>query len=86
MTTEFIVMTACSHGPSGSGYAGRYGKVAVCEIEVGIKPKMISLRARGMIAIVFFQDHLYKGGPKSGYERTLEYAKRKCAEFNECPR
>ena len=36
--TEFIVMTAASHGQAGAGYAGRYRKVALCEVEKGVTP------------------------------------------------
>jgi hypothetical protein len=43
---------------------------------------MISARARGMVRIIELHDHLFIGGPKSGYATTLEYAKRKCAELN----
>ena len=82
MISEFIVMTAASHGLNGSGYAGRFGKVALCEVEAGTRPKMISARALGMVRIIELHDHLYRGGPKSGYATTLEYAKRKCAELN----
>jgi hypothetical protein len=80
--SEFIIMTACSHSLTGSGYAGRHGKVAICEVKAGVKPKMISERAKGMVRIIELHDHLYKGGPKSGYATTLEDAKRKCAELN----
>ena len=41
-TTEFIVMTAKAQMPASC--QGRYGKVAVCEVMVGVRPKMISER------------------------------------------
>jgi hypothetical protein len=39
MISEFIVMTAASHGLNGYGYAGRYGKVALCEVKAGTRPR-----------------------------------------------
>jgi hypothetical protein len=79
---EYIVMTAASHSRTGSGYAGRYGKVALCEVKTGVVPKMISERALGMYFIWELHDHLYIGGPKSAYERTLAKVTKRCAELN----
>ena len=81
--SEFIVITACSHSQSGSGYAGRHGKVALCEVKKGVIPKMISRRAKGMVFIWELHDHLYKGGPKSSYEITLASVTKRCVELNE---
>src|SRR3990167_6719186 len=48
----FIVMTASEKMPSTCW--GRYGKIAVVEVEDGFvgRPKMISTRARGVVRIV----------------------------------
>jgi hypothetical protein len=48
--SEFIVMVASAKSWNGAGYAGRYGKVALCEVAKGVRPKMISRRARGMVS------------------------------------
>ena len=82
MISEFIVMTAASHGFNGYGYAGRYGKVALCEVKAGTRPKMISARARGMVRIIELHDHLFIGGPRSGYEIALAGVTERCAELN----
>jgi hypothetical protein len=47
--TEFIVMTAAAAMPA--SVRARYGKVAVCEVIAGVRPKMISERAKGMVRI-----------------------------------
>jgi len=47
-SSEYIVMTS-----SAQVYGGvRYRNVAVCEVERGVTPKMISQRAKGMVRIV----------------------------------
>jgi hypothetical protein len=80
--SEFIVMTAASHGVNGCGYAGRYGKVALCEVKKGVTPKMISKHAKGMVFIWELHDHLYRGGSRSGYERVLTRMIEKRARLN----
>jgi hypothetical protein len=81
--TEFIVMTAVARGPNGSGYGGRYAKVAICEVKIGVRPKMISSRARGMVFIWELHDHLYIGVRGSGnHQRFLVEAELKCAELS----
>jgi hypothetical protein len=80
--SEFIVMTAASHGVNGCGYAARYRKVARCEVQKGVTPKMISERANGMRFIWELHDHLYKGGSKSAYEIMLTGVIERCARLN----
>jgi hypothetical protein len=50
--TEFIVMTSSAKVPLKARKFGRYLHVAVCEVEAGRRPAMISERARGMVRIV----------------------------------
>lgn len=80
--TEFIVMTAAAFMPASC--MGRYGKVAVCEVYAGIKPKMISERAKGMVRIVALKDKLHagNGGPRTAYAKALADAERLCAALN----
>jgi hypothetical protein len=58
--SEYIVMTASAQMPSSC--KGIYKKVAVCEVEAGVIPKMISERAKGMIRIVALWDKRHAGG------------------------
>ena len=80
--TEFIVMTAAAQMPASC--RSRYGKVAVCEVELGVRPKMISERAKGMVRIVSLRDHLYagQGGPRTAYALAKADAERLCAGLN----
>lgn len=80
--TEFIVMTASAKMQS-SVYA-RYGRVAVCEVEVGVRPKRISERAKGMVRIVSLRNRLYAGlgGPRTAYAIAKADAERLCAGLN----
>ena len=82
MRTEFIVMTAAAVMPASC--RGRYGKVAVCEVIKGVKPKMISERAKGMVRIVSLADKLHagQGGPKTAYALAKVDAERLCAGLN----
>jgi hypothetical protein len=80
MKTNFIVMTAAAKMPSSC--KGHYRKVAVCEVEVGKQPAMISERARGMVRIVELWDRLNVGGPKSAYQLALVDAQRMAIELN----
>lgn len=50
METEYIVMTAKERMPLKC--KGVYRKVAVVQVEKGVKPKMISPRARGVVQVV----------------------------------
>jgi hypothetical protein len=82
MRTEFIVMTAAAQMPASC--RGRYGKVAVCEVETGVRPKMISARAKGMVRIVSLADKLHagQGGPRTAYALAKADAERLCAGLN----
>ena len=80
MTTEYIVMTAAAKMPSTCW--GRYGKVAIAEVTKGIRPKMISERALGMVRIVELHDRLHAIGPGSAFNRTLAAAKIRCEHLN----
>ena len=81
-TTEFIVMTAAAQMPATC--RGRYGKVAVCEVIKGIRPKMISERAKGMVRIVSLADKLHagQGGPRTAYAIAKVDAERLCRGLN----
>ena len=79
-TTEFIVMTASAKMPSSC--RGRYGKVAVCEVEKGVWPKMISDRAKGMVRIVSLRDKLNIGGDRSAYGIAVTDAERLAKGLN----
>lgn len=48
--TEYIVRGAAACMPSSCW--GRYGRVAVLEVERGAQPKMISEHARGVVRVV----------------------------------
>jgi hypothetical protein len=91
--TEFIVMTAASKMPSSC--KGRYGRVAVLEVEAGIKPKMISERARGVVRVVALEDKCNIGGldlkppcatpvpnSRTAYANALRDATRLCEALN----
>jgi len=76
----FIVMTASAKMPSSC--KGRYGKVAVLEVEDGAIPKMISERARGVIRIVSMWDRRNMGGPKSAFQLALAAATQEAKDLN----
>ena len=80
--TEFIVMTAAAQMPATC--RGRYGRVAVCEVLLGTRPKMISERAKGMVRIVSLADRLHagQGGPRTAYSIAKADAERLCAGLN----
>ncbi len=82
MKTEFIVMTAKAQMPASC--RGRYGKVAVCEVEKGVWPKMISERAKGMVRIVSLRDKLHagQGGSGTAYAKAKADAERLAAGLN----
>lgn len=73
MKTEFIVLTAQEKMPASC--FGRYGKVAVCEVEAGTIPKMISGRARGMVRIVETWERRFIGKTnRCAFERAYDEA------------
>jgi len=59
METEYIVEVRQAKMPTTCW--GRYGRVALMEVEAGTKPKMISERARGVVRIVALRDRLFWG-------------------------
>ena len=67
-----------------SSVRARYMKVAVCEVEAGVLPKMISERAKGMVRIVTLADRLHagSGGPRTAYSIAMADAERLCAGLN----
>ena len=77
--TEFIVMTASAKTPT-----GRYGRVAVCEVEAGVRPKRIAERAKGMVRIVTLRNRLHagRGGPRTAYAIAKADAERLCRGLN----
>lgn len=79
MPTEYIVMTATCRG------VGRYKRVAVCEVEQGVTPKLLATRAKGMVRIVVDYGPQRVGTTdKSSYAKALaranNYAKLRNAE------
>ena len=84
--SEFIVMTAIV------GYSHRrcYAKLALCEVQKGVFPKMISERAKGMVCIWELHSGLRKDRLQEGYvdRRKNSYAIKlaevtaRCAELN----
>ena len=82
MNTEFIVMSASAQMPASNRF-GRYGKVALCEVEKGVTPKMISQRARGMVRIVDLRDRLFWGtSSRCAFQKALAELKARAAELN----
>lgn len=67
---KFVVLTASAHMPNSCW--GRYGRIALIELapeyaELGMRPKMISARARGTARVICVWERLHKGGPRSAY-------------------
>lgn len=81
-----IVMTASAKMPSSC--KGRYGKVAVVQLNQhytaqGLRPKMISDRAKGILRIVWQSGPQNMGTtPKCGFQRALAEAHRYAEELN----
>lgn len=59
MVTEFIVMSSAAKMPSSCW--GKYRRVALVEVEKGVRPKMISARAKGVIQIIQTWERLNVG-------------------------
>jgi hypothetical protein len=84
MNTEFIVMTASEKMPSSCW--GKYGRVAVVEVEEGLDdtPKMISERAKGVVRIVENWRRLNVGKTdKCAFRLAEEEAYELCAKLND---
>ena len=80
--TEFVVMTASECMPSSCW--GKYGKVAVVEIEEDADPKMISERARGVVRIVETWRRLNVGTTeRCAFQKALAEANELCDKLNE---
>jgi hypothetical protein len=81
METEYIVMTACAKMPSNCW--GRYGRVAVIEVERGARPAMISQRARGVVKIIRTWERCFDGlTDRCAFARATAEAKALAAELN----
>ena len=59
MRTEFIVISSTAKMPTSCW--GRYRRAALIEMEQGVVPKMISMRARGVVRIVEVREKLHVG-------------------------
>jgi hypothetical protein len=81
MSTEFVVMTSNAKMPT--SVRSRYINVAVCEVERGVYPKMISERARGMVRIVKQWAPAHVGTTeRSASAHAIAEANKLCAELN----
>lgn len=82
MKTHFIVQTAAAFMPSSCW--GKYGKVAILEVEEGIDSvKMISARARGVVRVVRVYDRLSKGKTdRCAFNRALIACQAEAAALN----
>lgn len=81
MITEYIVMSAAAKMPSTCW--GTYRRVAVLEVDIGAKPKMISERARGVVRIVRTWEKLNGGTTeRCAYEQALAAARELARELN----
>lgn len=79
--TEYIVMTAAAYMPSSCW--GRYGRVAVLEVEAGTKPRMISERARGVIRVVATWERQHVGKTeRCAFMRSKAEAEALAAKMN----
>ena len=81
---SYIVMTASESMPASCW--GRYGKVAVVELEAGFsgRPKMISERAKGIKRVVEEWRRLNKGSSlHCAFERAKAEAERLASDLNE---
>jgi hypothetical protein len=81
--TRHIVMTASACMPAKCW--GRYGKVAVVELEPGFegRPAMISERARGVVRIVELWDRMHVGKTdRCAFAVAKAEAEELCNELN----
>jgi hypothetical protein len=84
MKTAYVIKESAAQMPSSNKF-GRYGKIAVMEMECDEsgqprKPAMISERAKGCVRVVEIWDRLSMGtkrpyGPKSAYARAMAEAR-----------
>jgi hypothetical protein len=83
---EFVVLTTVTSYKC----CGAYGNVALCEVEKGVTPKMISQRAKGMRFIWELHTNLRKrdrppwrqSRQHKHYETILAEVTARCAELN----
>jgi hypothetical protein len=81
--TRFIVMEASAKVAGKARQFGRYIHVAVCEVEDGTTPAMISERAKGMVRIVWDSGAVAVGKTeRSAAHRARAEAAAMCAEMN----
>lgn len=81
MNTVYKVLTASAKMPA--SVKARYGKVALCECESGVEPKMISERARGVVRIVTLRDRLFWGTSKrSAFYQAKRELEARAARLN----
>ena len=80
--SRYIVMTASAKMPSSCW--GKYGRVAVVEVEVSApRPKMISRRARGVVRIVETWERCFIGTTdRCAFYRAVAEAEELAARLN----
>jgi len=80
METEYIVMDRAAKMPGNCW--GQYRRVAVVEVEAGVKPKMISERARGVVRVVQTWEKQHVGTTeRCAFRRALIEARELAAEL-----
>jgi hypothetical protein len=84
----WIVMTSSAHMPNSC--RGRYRNVALVKLNQhytahGIRPAMISGRARGVLQISDMGHHSVGKTERCGYNRALAEANRRAFELNNTP-
>jgi len=73
--SRYIVMTSVAQVKGNARRYGRYKNVAVVEIEGDVWPKMISPRAKGVIAVIHQWKGQYEGSTdRCQYRRALAKA------------
>jgi len=80
-STTYIVQTAAACMPSSCW--GRYGKVAVLEVDAGLeRVAMISARSRGCRRVVALWDRRHVGGDRSAFAVARRDAEELAARLN----
>lgn len=83
MQTEFIVMDKSAHVPAAARKWGRYRHVAVCEVQAGAQPAMISERAKGVVSIAWRSGAVRVGKTeRSAFARALAEARAVAGSLN----
>jgi hypothetical protein len=79
--TDYMIMTASAHMPSTVRH--QYRRIALVEVtDASRPPKMISMRARGMVRIIETWEKLNVGrNVRSAYTVALREAEAKLAEL-----